>query len=59
MIRPEQGAETPVFLATAPDPTAFHGGYVIRRALRQPDATALDSSLARCLWEESARLVGL
>jgi len=59
MIRPEQGAETPVFLATAPDPTPFHGAYVIRRALTQPNAMALDSSLARRLWEESARLVGL
>ena len=59
MIRPEQGAETSVFLATVPDPTPFHGGYVIRQALAQPDAAALDSGLARRLWEESVRLVGL
>jgi NAD(P)-dependent dehydrogenase (short-subunit alcohol dehydrogenase family) len=59
MIRPEQGAETSVFLATVLDPTPFHGGYVIRKALAQPDVAALDSGLARRLWEESARLVGL
>jgi NAD(P)-dependent dehydrogenase (short-subunit alcohol dehydrogenase family) len=59
MISPEKGAETPVFLATAPDPTPFHGGYVIRKTLAQPDPAALDSSLARRLWDESARLVGL
>jgi NAD(P)-dependent dehydrogenase (short-subunit alcohol dehydrogenase family) len=59
MIGPEKGAETPVFLATAPDPTPFHGGYVIRKMLAQPDTAALDSSLARRLWDESARLVGL
>lgn len=59
MISPEKGAETPVFLATVPDPKHFHGGYVIRKALTQPDAAALDSGLARRLWEESARLVGL
>jgi NAD(P)-dependent dehydrogenase (short-subunit alcohol dehydrogenase family) len=59
MIGPEKGAETPIFLATAPDPTPFHGGYVVRRVLAQPDPTALDAGLARRFWDESARLVGL
>jgi NAD(P)-dependent dehydrogenase (short-subunit alcohol dehydrogenase family) len=59
MISPEKGAETPMFLATVPDPTLFHGGYVIRKTLAQPDAVARDSGLARRLWDESARLVGL
>jgi len=59
MLRPEKGAETSVFLATAPDPRRFHGGYVIRKALTQPDPAALDSGLARRLWDESARLAGL
>jgi hypothetical protein len=59
MISPEKGAETPVFLATVPDPTPFHGGYVIRKALARPDPAALNSRLARRLWDESARLVGL
>ncbi len=59
MLSPEKGAETPVFLATVPDPKPFHGGYVIRKTLAQPDPAALDSGLAHRLWEESARLVGL
>jgi NAD(P)-dependent dehydrogenase (short-subunit alcohol dehydrogenase family) len=59
MIGPEQGAETPVFLATVADPTPFHGGYVIRKTLVQPDPAALDSGLARRVWEESAKLVGI
>jgi NAD(P)-dependent dehydrogenase (short-subunit alcohol dehydrogenase family) len=59
MLKPEEGAETPVFLATTPDPVPFHGGYVIRKALAQPDPAALDSHLARRLWEESSRLAGL
>lgn len=59
MVGPEQGAETSVFLATVTDPIPFHGGYVIRKALAQPDAAALDSGLARRLWENSAELVGL
>ncbi len=59
MLSPEKGAETPVFLATVPDPKPFHGGYVIRKALAPPDPAALDRGLARRLWDESARLVGL
>ncbi len=59
MISAEKGAETSVFLATVPDPAPFHGGYVVRKALARPDPAALDADLARRLWEESARLVGL
>jgi NAD(P)-dependent dehydrogenase (short-subunit alcohol dehydrogenase family) len=59
MLSPEKGAETPLFLATVPDPAPFHGGYLIGKALASPDASARDPALARRLWEESARLVGL
>ena len=58
MISPEKGAETPVFLATVPDPSPFHGGYVIRKAVAEPDPAALDSGLGSRLWDESARLGG-
>ncbi len=59
MINAEQGAETSLFLATVPDPTLFGGGYVAGKTLARPDPAALDDDLARRLWEESARLVGL
>jgi NAD(P)-dependent dehydrogenase (short-subunit alcohol dehydrogenase family) len=59
MLGLEEGAATSLFLATVPDPTPFHGGYVIGKALAQPDPAALDCDLARRLWDESARLVGL
>jgi NAD(P)-dependent dehydrogenase (short-subunit alcohol dehydrogenase family) len=59
MIGPEKGAETSVFLATIPDPAPFHGGYVIDKRLARPDPAALDAGLARRLWDESARMVGL
>jgi NAD(P)-dependent dehydrogenase (short-subunit alcohol dehydrogenase family) len=59
MLSPEKGAETPLFLATVPDPKRFHGGYVIRKVLTQPDPAALDSGVARRLWDESARLASL
>jgi NAD(P)-dependent dehydrogenase (short-subunit alcohol dehydrogenase family) len=59
MIGPEEGADTSVFLATVADPAPFHGAYVVGRAAATPDPPALDPALARRLWEESARLVGL
>jgi len=55
----EKGAETSLFLATVPDPTPFHGGYVIGKSLARPDPTALDSGLSRRLWDESTRLAAL
>ena len=55
----ERGAATSIFLATVPDPTPFHGKYVIGRRVHMPDTPALDDSLAEALWTESARLVGL
>lgn len=55
----EKGAETSLFLATVPDPSPFHGGYVIGKSLARPDPAALDRGMARALWDESARLVEL
>lgn len=59
MLSPQRGAETSIFLATIPDPKPFHGGYVIRKRLAQPDPAALDNRVASRLWDESAKLVGL
>jgi NAD(P)-dependent dehydrogenase (short-subunit alcohol dehydrogenase family) len=59
MLSPERGAETALFLATVSNPAPFQGGYLIRKALAQPDPAARDGALAGRLWEESARLVGL
>jgi NAD(P)-dependent dehydrogenase (short-subunit alcohol dehydrogenase family) len=56
---PDKGAETSLFLATAPDPARFHGAYVIGKSIAEPDTAARDDRLAAELWEESARLVGL
>ena len=59
MIGPEKGAETSLFLATVPDPAPFDGGYVVGKRLARPDPAALDTGLARRLWDESARMVAL
>jgi NAD(P)-dependent dehydrogenase (short-subunit alcohol dehydrogenase family) len=59
MKSPEEGAETSLFLATVSDPQPFNGGYVIGKTLADADPAALDTSAARRLWDESARLAGL
>jgi retinol dehydrogenase-12 len=59
LTRVDKGAATSIFLATVPDPTPFHGKYVIGRRVHMPDTPALDDNLAEALWAESARLAGL
>jgi NAD(P)-dependent dehydrogenase (short-subunit alcohol dehydrogenase family) len=59
MPGPEKGAETSIFLATTPDPTPFHGAYLIDKKIIEPSARARDKELGEALWAESARLVGL
>ncbi len=56
---PEKGARTSIFLATTPDPTPFHGAYLINEKIAEPDASARDDGLADALWQETARLVGI
>jgi NAD(P)-dependent dehydrogenase (short-subunit alcohol dehydrogenase family) len=59
LINPEKGAATSLFLATVPDPTPFHGAYVIGERIAEPHANARADRLGDELWSESARLVGL
>jgi retinol dehydrogenase 12 len=59
MLSPERGADTIVYLASAPDVAAKTGGYYVKRQLREPSAAARDDGLARRLWEISERLTGL
>ncbi len=59
MLSPEKGAETTLFLATLADPSPFHGAYVVGRRVAEPDPAGREEDLARRLWSESARLVGL
>lgn len=59
LLSPEKGAQTSLFLATVPDPDRFRGAYVIDKQIAEPDLPARDDALARQLWDESARLVGL
>lgn len=56
---PERGADTAVFLCTAPEVGTRTGGYWIDRTEREPKAPARDDAAARRLWQVSERLVGL
>jgi NAD(P)-dependent dehydrogenase (short-subunit alcohol dehydrogenase family) len=56
---PDTGADTPVWLATAPEVDGISGRFFVDR--RQVATAPHTTDLARCdrLWDESARLVGL
>jgi hypothetical protein len=51
--RPEQGAETLVWLASSPDAAEVSGGYFYRGQPGVLTADAQDDALARRLWAES------
>lgn len=53
---PEQGADTLVWLATAPEAAGLHGEYLTNRKVIKPQRQALDEALADGLWTLSERL---
>ena len=58
ILSSEQGADTVVYLATAPEVEGVSGKYFVKRQERQPSAAALSSEVAQRLWQVSAELVG-
>lgn len=56
---PEAGADTAVWLCSAPEVAGVSGRYFANRREREPHRHALDDMAARRLWDESAKLVGL
>ena len=56
MLRPAQGAEGIVYLASSPQVGTASGEYFDRNLPRPPSRLARDEGLAARLWEESARL---
>jgi len=53
---PEQGADSLVWLATAPEAASLKGEYVSKRRAVKPQKQALDSKLAADLWVVSEKL---
>lgn len=56
MRTPEQGAETVVYLATAPDVARTSGEYFIDRRIRSISAAAHDAAAAARLWDVSMQM---
>lgn len=59
LTTPAEGADTLVWLATAPAGELTPGGYYYRRQLRKPAPQAANPALAARLWEASAKAVGV
>jgi NAD(P)-dependent dehydrogenase (short-subunit alcohol dehydrogenase family) len=57
-ISPEQGADTIVYLASAPEAANFSGKYFAKRKIAQCSAAARDSAAAARLWRASEALAG-
>ena len=53
---PEQGADSLIWLATAPEAATLQGQYVSKRRPVAPSKQALDAAFATRLWALSERL---
>jgi NAD(P)-dependent dehydrogenase (short-subunit alcohol dehydrogenase family) len=58
-LTPEEGADTQIWLATAPEVEGVTGKYFVRRRDTRSSEISYDKSVARRLWDISARLTGL
>ncbi|WP_067888381.1 SDR family NAD(P)-dependent oxidoreductase [Nocardia vaccinii] len=56
---PEAGADTPVWLATAPEPDGITGRFFVRRREVRTASHTTDPARLDRLWAESAALTGL
>jgi NAD(P)-dependent dehydrogenase (short-subunit alcohol dehydrogenase family) len=56
--RPEEGAETSIYLASSPEVEGVTGKYFERRQARRSSRESYDEAPARRLWEISERLTG-
>jgi len=57
-ISVQQGAVTPVYVASSPDVEGITGQYFVKCNVTGPSAAALDDGAAARLWEISAKLTG-
>lgn len=58
-LSPEQGAETMVYLATAPEVAEVSGQYFIKKRALRSSAASYDTAAAERLWRMSAEMVRL
>lgn len=55
----EEGAETPVYLASSPDVAEVSGEYYVRKQISPPSELSRNESLQEEFWEISEKLTGL
>lgn len=58
-ISPDAGADTMVWLATAPEAAARTGVYWVKRKEHLVSAAAQDDAAAEALWQKSSELAGM
>jgi NAD(P)-dependent dehydrogenase (short-subunit alcohol dehydrogenase family) len=58
-VSPAKGAETSIYLATAPEVANVTGKYYSRSAERQSSPASHDRDAAKRLWEMSERMTGI
>jgi NAD(P)-dependent dehydrogenase (short-subunit alcohol dehydrogenase family) len=58
-LSPAHGAQTSIYVATAPELDGITGGYWVKCAPATPTAAAQDDDAARRLWDVSEQLTGL
>jgi retinol dehydrogenase 14 len=59
MKKPERGADTPVFLASAREAEGLTGKYFANRQAKKSNDASYDHTALARLWQVSAELVGL
>jgi NAD(P)-dependent dehydrogenase (short-subunit alcohol dehydrogenase family) len=59
MKKPARGADTPVYLASAPEAEGITGRYFANREPKKSNDASYDTGAAARLWRVSAELVGL
>jgi len=59
LLSPAKGADTAIWLATAPEVAGESGGYYKKRQLLIPSKSARDPAIANRLWKLSEQLTGL
>ena len=59
MLRPEQGAQTSLYLATSPEVEGVSGKYFVNRKAVRSSKASYDQSATDRLWQVSAAMTGL
>ncbi|MBU0703039.1 MAG: SDR family oxidoreductase [Chloroflexi bacterium] len=59
MLRPEQGAQTVVYLAASPEVEGVSGKYFVKQKAVRSSKASYDPSAAERLWQVSAAMCGL